>query len=69
MSVIGENILTFRRENGLSQEALAEKVGLPVVYDGSDQKTNDFGLYDDPGLPQLEHTLQRYPGLKAHRGL
>lgn len=43
----------------------AEKVGLPVVYDGSDQKTNDFGLYDDPGLPQLEHTLQRYPGLKV----
>lgn len=42
----------------------AEKVGLPVIYDGSDQKTNDFGLYDDPGLPQLEHTLQRYPNLK-----
>lgn len=41
----------------------AEKVGLPVVFDGSDQKTNDFGLYDDPGLPQLEHTLQRYPEL------
>lgn len=35
----------------------AQKVGLPVIYDGSDQKTNDFGLYDDPGLPQLEHTL------------
>ncbi|MGN1059994.1 MAG: amidohydrolase family protein, partial [Clostridia bacterium] len=43
----------------------AEKVGLPVVFDGSDQKTNAFGLYDDPGLPQLEHTLQRYPGLKV----
>ena len=42
----------------------AEKVGLPLTYDGSDQKTGDFGLYDDPGLPQLEHTLQRYPGLK-----
>ena len=41
----------------------AEKVGLPVVYDGSDVTTGDFGLYDDPGLPQLEHTLQRYPEL------
>lgn len=41
----------------------AEKVGLPVVFDGSDQLTGDFGLYDDPGLPQLEHTLQRYPEL------
>lgn len=41
----------------------AEKVGLPVVFDGSDQKRGDFGLYDDPGLPQLEHTLQRFPNL------
>lgn len=43
--------------------ACAEKVGLPVTYDGSDVTTGDFGLYDDPGLPQLEHTLQRYPNL------
>ncbi len=41
----------------------AEKVGLPVIYDGSDVKDGDFGLYDDPGLPQLEHTLQRFPNL------
>lgn len=41
----------------------AERVGLPVVFDGSDQIGGDFGLYDDPGLPQLEHTLQRFPNL------
>lgn len=41
----------------------AEQVGLPVVFDGSDQLEGDFGLYDDPGLPQLEHTLQRFPDL------
>lgn len=41
----------------------AQDVGLPVIFDGSDQTTGDFGLYDDPGLPQLEHTLQRYPDL------
>lgn len=41
----------------------AERVGLPIIYDGSDQLTGDFGLYDDPGLPQLEHTLQRFPNL------
>ncbi|MBN2449924.1 MAG: amidohydrolase family protein [Lentisphaeria bacterium] len=41
----------------------AESVGLPVVFDGSDQTEGDFGLYDDPGLPQLEHTLQRFPDL------
>lgn len=41
----------------------AEVVGLPVVFDGSDQLDGDFGLYDDPGLPQLEHTLQKFPNL------
>lgn len=41
----------------------AQEVGLPVTYDGSDQMTGDFGLFDDPGLPQLEHTLQRFPEL------
>jgi len=41
----------------------AEDVGLPVIFDGSDQMTGDFGLYDDPGLPQLEATLRRYPNL------
>jgi len=41
----------------------AATVGLPVVFDGSDQVGGDFGLYDDPGLPQLEHTLQRFPEL------
>ena len=41
----------------------AQDVGLPVIFDGSDQLTGDFGLYDDPGLPQLEHTLQKFPKL------
>ncbi|OQA21321.1 MAG: Amidohydrolase [Actinobacteria bacterium ADurb.Bin346] len=41
----------------------AEAVGMPVIFDGSDQLDGDFGLYDDPGLPQLEHTLQKYPDL------
>ncbi len=45
--------------------ACAEKVGLPVVYDGSAQREGDFGVYDDPGLPQLEYTLLAYPKLKV----
>jgi len=44
--------------------AHAEDVGLPVTFDGSDQVRGDFGLQDDPGLPQLEHTLQAFPKLK-----
>ena len=41
----------------------AQDVGLPVIFDGSDQVGGDFGLYDDLGLPQLEHTLQKFPKL------
>lgn len=44
--------------------ACAEKVGIPVTTDGSDRPEGDFGLYDLPGLPYLEHTLQRFPNLK-----
>lgn len=42
----------------------AEKVGLPVTTDGTDRPNADFGLCDAPGLPGLEHTLQRFPNLK-----
>ena len=41
----------------------AEKVGLPVTWDGSDRIGGDFGLYDDPGIPQFERTLARFPNL------
>ena len=41
----------------------AQDVGFPVTFDGSDVVGGDFGLYDDPGLPQLEHSLQRFPKL------
>ena len=41
----------------------AEKVGLPVTTDGSDRLHSDFGLCDAPGLPGMEHTLQRFPDL------
>lgn len=42
----------------------AEKVGLPVIFDMQDRIGGIFGLYDQPGLPGLEHTLQRFPDLK-----
>jgi hypothetical protein len=41
----------------------AQDVGLPVTFDGSDRVGGDFGLYDEPGLPQLERTLRRFPEL------
>ena len=42
----------------------AEEVDMPIVFDGSIVKDGDFGLYDDPGLPQLEQTLQKFPKAK-----
>ena len=44
--------------------AAAEEVDLPLVYDGRGQKVGGFGLYDEPGLPQLEYTLRQFPNLK-----
>ena len=41
----------------------AQKVGLSVTLDGSPQKDRGFGVYDDPGLPQLEMTLISFPEL------
>lgn len=41
----------------------AQDVGLPIVFDGSSRVGGDFGLQDEPGLPQLESTLLKYPNL------
>jgi len=41
-----------------------QEVGLPLTFDISDRIGGDDGFYDDPGLPQLERTLQRFPDLR-----
>lgn len=41
-----------------------EAVGLPLTFDISDRIGGDYGFYDDPGLPQLENSLKRFPNLK-----
>jgi len=40
-----------------------EKVGFPLTFDMSTRIGGAYGLYDDPGLPQLEACLERFPGL------
>ncbi len=37
-----------------------QEVGFPLIFDGSTIKPG-YGLYDDPGLPQLERCLQLFP--------
>ena len=63
---VGEVMPTMHLLDPMVQNlfAAANAVDLPIVYDGSAQPYGDFGLYDDPGLPQLEFTLQQFPKLK-----
>ena len=41
----------------------AGEVGLPIIFDMMGKLGGMFGLYDDPGMPQLEQTLQSFPDL------
>ncbi|MFH2068295.1 MAG: amidohydrolase family protein [Candidatus Omnitrophota bacterium] len=40
-----------------------QEVGFPLIFDISDRVGNNYGLVDDPGLPQLERCLQKFPKL------
>jgi len=62
---LGEVMPNLRTDDPKVQNLFraAEKVGFSVTTDGSDQLDGDFGLYDDPGLPQLELSLRRFPKL------
>jgi len=41
-----------------------QDVGFPFIFDIADKIGGTYGYYDDPGLPQLERTLRRFPRLK-----
>lgn len=64
---IGEIMPKMDLSNPKLQNLLyyAQKVGLPVTLDGAPQRNIGFGIYDDPGLPQLEMTLISFPELKV----
>jgi len=40
-----------------------QDVGFPLCFDMSTAIGNGYGLYDDPGLPQIEKCLQRFSKL------
>lgn len=42
----------------------AANTGLPVTIHIAPQIDGTYGLYDDPGLPQLTETLEEFPDLK-----
>lgn len=41
-----------------------QDVGFPLCFDMRTTIGGGYGLYDDPGLPQLQACLQRFPDLK-----
>ena len=41
----------------------AQDVGFPLIFDISARTERAYGLYDDPGLPQLAECLRRFPDL------
>lgn len=41
-----------------------EIADLPLTFHIADRIDNNYGIYDEPGLPLLEKTLQKYPGIK-----
>jgi len=41
-----------------------EEVGFPLIFHIAPQIGGTYGLYDDPGLPQLERCLQMFPKLR-----
>lgn len=37
--------------------------GLPLLFDMTGRLGHSYGIYDDPGMPQLEKCLEQYPNL------
>lgn len=55
--------LTFTDPKVLNLFRQVEKAGLPLCFDMCRTLGSGYGLYDDIGLPQLEHCLQLFPSL------
>ncbi|NCU32879.1 MAG: hypothetical protein EOM23_08115 [Candidatus Moranbacteria bacterium] len=56
--------LKFRDPRVLNLFKHAQNVGFPVIFDSCTSLSGHYGLYDEPGLPQLEYCLKAFPDLK-----
>ncbi len=54
----------FRDERVLNMFRQFEAAGLPVIFDDTTLVGYFYGLVDEPGLPQLEFVLRKFPKLK-----
>jgi predicted TIM-barrel fold metal-dependent hydrolase len=41
----------------------AERSGFPLIFDMTGAYNEGYGIYDDPGMPQLEACLEKFPNL------
>ncbi|MDD4774502.1 MAG: amidohydrolase family protein [Eubacteriales bacterium] len=42
----------------------AQDCGMPLLFDMTGRLDTGYGIYDDPGMPQLEKSLERFPDLQ-----
>ena len=57
--------LPFRDPRMQNLFKCVEEVGFPLIFDlSSSVDGGQYGIYDDPGLPQLEEILQKFPRLR-----
>ena len=43
--------------------ACVERAGFPLIFDMTGHLGRHYGIYDDPGMPQLEASLEKFPDL------
>ena len=62
---VGEVMPNLPWEDRLMQNLLkcTEEAGLPLLFDMTGRLGTSYGIYDDPGMPQLERCLEKYPDL------
>ena len=62
---VGEVMPNLPWDDRLMQNLLkcAERAALPLLFDMTARLGTSYGIYDDPGMPQLERCLDRYPDL------
>lgn len=63
---IGELTINRRWDDPFLQDvfAAAEKLNMPITFHMSPEEGFSYGVVDEPGLPFLEQTLQKYPNCK-----
>jgi predicted TIM-barrel fold metal-dependent hydrolase len=63
---VGELVINKRMDHPFIQEVFkaAETLDLPITIHMSPEEGYKYGIVDEPGLPLLEKTLQKYPKLK-----